>query len=212
MFSYALRVDLDKVSAVELCEFLSKRGSYIAVREGVPKNPHVHAIWHVDEAKIRIVRQWFTRQFPSCQGNGSYSLTVVKDLEKYERYCCKGDAADVEPDVIGRMGIDFTDDWVMKRHEEYWSMSEKSRQYKRTVDGKKQSFLDVVVHECKKKRVKWTEDSAIARIYLELAGLERKPINRSQLNGVVEGAKLQLCGDSKAVEQLVEKYYGQPFL
>lgn len=209
MFSYALRVDLDRVSEAALTAWLAAKGSYFCVRETVDgENPHVHAVLCCPEEKIRIVRQQFVRAFPGVSGNQAYSLTVVKDVAKYDRYMCKGTADGCLPEVVGRQGVKYTDEWVEEMNRQYWSHNFAYQQHKYQSDGKKLSFLDFVVLECKKRRIAWTEDKEIAKIYLELCGVKQKVVSQSQLKAHVEGAKLQLCEDESAVEYLAEKYYG----
>lgn len=212
MFLYALRVDLATVTVAMLCAWLAKRGSYFAVRETNDKeeNPHCHAVLVCEEGKIKTLRTAFTRAFPDLKGNGSYSLTVVKDEDKYDRYMCKGAAEGELPDVVGRQGVKYTDSWIEEMNRQYWSLNFKSMKNKYQKDGKKLSFLDFVVQECKKRRIDWNCDSDIARVYIELAATEKKVLCQATLKKHVEGAKLQLCGDQQAVEYFVQKYYGCP--
>ncbi len=75
MNSYALRVDLANVSAVEIADFVKKSSVkyFYALEDLKSDNPHLQAYLEAS-IKMQALRVKFKRKFPTLVGNGSYSI------------------------------------------------------------------------------------------------------------------------------------------
>lgn len=201
MPSYAGRVDLTQdVGACEVLAWLNSRhGAFLLVLETVDgENPHVHYILDID-ANIRVVRQSFTRAFPTLTGNKAYSLTQVMDLAKYHRYICKGESAGEGPHVVGSHGVLYTDDWIGERHAEYW---EENASLAAKRQRKAVSVVDAAVERCKAEHILWHQDHEIAKVLIQLTAERGKGINLFAIRSQVNLLMMQLCPDDSCLDRL----------
>lgn len=191
----SLRTDLhlEKVKA-----WCTKEGhGGFAVREVAgEENEHWHWLIETDKNLV-AVRRSFQRAIPELKGNGAYSLVEVRDLEKYERYLCKGSSESEMPEVAWRHSILYTDEKIEELHDLYWS--ENRRLKKRKVG----SMIDWVVDEAKAKGINWDDRSKLAELYIRELGERGKPINLFSVRSNLNTVQVALCPDDKAIEALV---------
>lgn len=204
-FEYALRLDGHNFSPVTA--FLATLGSYVVVREtvdegGQPTNPHMHVLLVTDQP-IKVVRSRLVRAlFPAgsgagVRGNAAYSLTAVADAAKYRRYICKGVDEVSLPEVVGKCGVEFTDEWVADQHEQYWDVH---RQLREAAARQKRTVLEDVYAACVAQQVRWDQDVKICRIYINELVKRNKVINVFSIRSSVNLIKIKLCPDDAAVD------------
>lgn len=215
---YALRVDLlaDVVLSV-LVAFIAKwASSYLIVRECGEETgkEHIHAVLCMgDDKKVQSMRMQFRREFPSVVGNkAAYSLGAVKDLEKYERYMCKGASEDEMPEIVGSLGLKYSLEYIEECHTNYWRLNFQNQKDKAGSKKQKLSFTDFLEQEAKKRSIVWSDVEKLRELYLELAVGERKSVvNKNQLEGCVNALIGRLCPDDRYIEFLKNKLFGQYF-
>lgn len=194
---YAIRIDLTvSVSEEKVADWLCDLDTgYLAVREGGDDNPHIHIVLAWDKT-TRGLRKNFLNNFPNCNGNGSYSLTEVKDEDKYNRYLCKGSGEGSLPKIVSRNGLLYSDDWIETMHARYYAEAPKPKNKRRLVD--------VVFDTCKEAAIDWHDRQAIARVYIKEC-MERKAIiSTYTAKGVVNLVQCLLDPGCSAIDQLVD--------
>lgn len=194
-----IAVRLDGTDPSDLINFLDDDGgAYLVVKEVVGDNHHFHAVVRSRRA-VQPFRMAFKRAMPSDMvGNGSYSIAVVRDLDKYHRYLCKGEQHGVWPEVVGANGIQYQDlEWQNAQHDAYWE--ENAR-----LEGARalRPVLDVVLDLCKRDRVLWHMRERIAFLYIKEMAARGKGINTFQCKSAVNLIAIKLCPDDSAVEEL----------
>lgn len=195
--SYALRVD-DAFSVV--LAWVNREGfGGFAVRETVAgENQHWHWLLQTDK-ELHPVRCSFNRAVPELKGNGKYSLTVVRDLPKYELYLCKGDSEGQMPEIAWRNSIFYTEQKIEELHEQYWVTN---RALKKRKLG---SMIDWVIDEAKRQNVVWSNREKLAEIYIRELGARGKPINLYSIRSNLNSVQVALCPDDTVLKALVEK-------
>lgn len=190
---YAIRVD-----AVDFIygDWLSSQGSWWAVKELEDNNPHFHIYLRSDK-KISAIRADFKRKFPDLKGNGKYSITVCRDPESYAKYMAKGGSVEQEPEVVGRYGLEYSDEWISDQHEAYW---ERNRQL--TVARRKVNICDAIVAICKEENVKWDDRKLICEKYIRECGARNRAFSLYSVRSVVNLVSLKLCPNDEALEAL----------
>lgn len=170
-----------------------------AVRETVAgENEHWHWLLETDR-KIQAVRTGLSRAVPELKGNGKYSLTEVKDIEKYERYLVKGESEGEGFELAWRNSLKYDDDKLEELHSQYW---EANRKMKKRGGG---SMLDWVVDQAKLQEVSYGQRSKLARIYIKELGQRGKPINLFSLKANLNSVQLALCPDDTILNQLCDQ-------
>lgn len=204
---FALRVDLASEDYVcHIVDWLASHGAYLLVREGGTENPHVHALLQ-SGLESRMLRQNLRRKLPFLSGNGDYSLTTVKDAEKYERYCCKGESETEGPTVVARMGIEYTDEWVSERHAGYWQLQADYKARHKRKGLHSATIVEKVEEICKNKSIRWDKEFEIGAEYLRLVSEGKKGVNIHQLRSTVKGVQLQLCPNDDAIQRLLHEAF-----
>lgn len=201
-YEFALRLDGDNSAALAL--FLATLGAYFIVREVAGEsgqNVHMHALIITDSI-LKNVRARFMRKFPEAVGNKSYSLTIVEDGDKYRRYLCKGEDAEHLPEVVGRQGLEFDDEWVQATHDAYWEVNE---QLLAARNARKRSVFERVLQECVEEEVRWDKDIVIAKKYIRELSKDGKGINLFAVRSQINLIQIKLCPDDSALECLAEK-------
>lgn len=196
MYKYALRIDkeVEKVKT-----FLGAKGiSGWGVREVADQNEHWHFYLETDikPSSFRVVLK---RAVPELAGNGAYSVSDVKDVDKYIRYMAKGEQEGLLPEVVWKHGLLWGDEKVEELHEEYWTTN-KSLKKRRAV-----GVMDWVVDECKRRDVKWDDRRTIGEIYLKELAERSKPINLFAVKSNINLVQVKLCPDDTAINQLAEQ-------
>lgn len=193
---YAIR--LDGTDYTKLKEYMDKDGgAYFIVREGGEENPHFHGLIY-SVKKLPAFRSGFVRAvLDGAHGNGAYSLTKVKDLDKYERYMCKGESMETEPDVVATNGIQYTDEWVAGKHEEYWSVNAEIMRKRAAL-----SVHDAALQACKDAHVVWNNRPKIAELYIRELVARGKGINIFATKSAVNLIQIELCPDDQALLEL----------
>lgn len=193
---YALRVD-GCLAAV--LAWLAKEccGGYGVREVASGDNEHWHFAVESDK-KLSALRTSFNRACPELKGNGKYSLTEVKDEDKYVRYMAKGNSEGEVPEVVWRNSIKYDDEAIEKLHDDYWT---ENRKLKKRKAG---SMIDYVVDEAKRRDVKWDKRDELAKIYIRRQGELGKPINLFSLRANLNAVQVALCPDDSAVNELVD--------
>lgn len=193
---YAIRIDISaRISTETVADWLADLGTgYLCVREGGSENPHVHIIVAWDKT-TRGLRKNFLTRFPSCNGNGSYSLTEVKDEAKYNRYLCKGAGLGSPPQVVCRNGLLYTDEWIETQHAAFYEHAPNPKSKKR--------LLDFVYDTCQEAALDWHDRQGIARVYIKECMSRKQGINCFQAKSAVNLIQCLLCPTDAAVEDLI---------
>lgn len=193
---FALRTDKAFDQVKQFIE--SKQISGWCVREVSDQNEHWHWFLETDikEASFRVLLK---RAVPELKGNGSYSVSAVKDVEKYERYMAKGESEGVGPEVAWRHGLLHTPDRIDELHEEYWT--ENARLKKR----KKGSVMDCVLDQCRREEVSWEDRKKIFDLYLRELVSRNRPVNMFAVKAAVNGLQIQLCPTDAAINFFVDQ-------
>lgn len=171
-----------------------------AVREVSGDNEHWH--WLLETEAFRNVQSFrvlFTRACPELRGNSSYSVSEVKDLEKYERYMAKGETQGVLPEVAWRNSVRYDDEKVEALHEEYWTENAK---LKRRKVG---TALDSVYDDCKRDSVQWNDREAIAEKYIRELVSRNRPLNLFAARAAVNTIQIKLCPNDDAIRLFKEQ-------
>lgn len=192
-YAYALRIDSHLPSVKTWAESQGYGG--FAVRE-VAAREHWHFLLTTCKT-IKQVRSSFARCCPELIGNKGYSLTTVKELEKYIRYLCKGDSEGVTPEVAWTSGLTWTDEKFEEEHEAYWSANKKMKKAK--TSG---SMIDWVIDECKRLEVRWEQREVIAKIYIRELGARSRPVNMFSIRSGLNSIQIALCPDDTAIDLL----------
>lgn len=192
----ALRVD--GKAHWDLQSFLEDDGgAYLLVCEEPEGNPHMHAVLH-STRNAQAVRMALRRALPYLSGNGSYSVAEVRDLAKYERYMCKGEAHGCMPEITGAYGIQYSDaEWQAATHEEYWAVNQELQEQR-----KKMNVAEATLAACKDARIAWSNRERIAEMYIRELVAREKSINLFSVKSAVNLIQVQLCPDDQAIKDL----------
>ena len=193
----AIRVDTADSS--QLVQFLAADGgAYLAVKELEGTNPHIHVILH-SSRKLPAIRTALKRAMPQLSGNGSYSVSQVRDLAKYQRYCMKGVSREIQAEVVAAFGLMYSDpSWQEEMHDAYWDEADQI-----TRKRKREPVMDSVYQQCTAAAVQWHQRDSIARIYIKELISRDKPINLFALKSQINLIQCKLCPDDSALENLV---------
>lgn len=202
--NFALRIDLDGVTPQDVLGLVGGVASnYLVVREGGDENPHVHVFGRTDK-KLSAVRKAVQRFLSGDRGNASYSLKqCAEDYDGYLRYLCKGDSSSKLPEVLGRCGLEYTDDWVKQMHSAYWLNNEeivKSRQKRKRIQTA--TVVEKLEERCKEAGVLWNQPEKIALEYIRMCKASKKPINVFAARAIVNTVKVVLDPGSEAEKEL----------
>lgn len=193
---YAIR--LDGTDHSKLTAFLdSDGGAYLVVRELAESNSHYHAIIH-SKKKLPAFRSAFVRAVLDGQhGNGAYSITRVKDIDKYERYMTKGDSEAELPVVVGRNGVKYNDEWVRETHDRYWKVNDELNAKRRKL-----SMVEAVVCMAKEEKIAWSNREKLALLYIRELADRDKAINIFSVRSNLNLVQIKLCPDDTAIADL----------
>lgn len=165
--------------------------------EVAESGPHFHAVLRTVR-KINAIRSAWKRAFPDLTGNGSHSIAVVRDLDKYHRYMCKGADANTYPEICGAYGLEYQSvDWQNEQHALYWEENA-VLQRQRAV----RPVYDVVLDACRNQHVLWHNKEAIAQLYIRELASRNKPINIFSVRSYVQLIQIKLCPTDSALEDL----------
>lgn len=205
---FALRVDVGPGGADSgaLVDWLrADGGAFFAVSEhgaeGPDDNPHVHVLLFSGK-RPDALRKAFTRAFPALRGNGSYSLETVRDLEKYERYCCKGPCAEEGPAVLASHGVQYTEEWITDRHAEYWEINEQLQAAKR---ARVIPVFDSVFEQAVEAQIAWNDERRLAKLFIQELAARDKPINTYSVRSQINLLMVKLCPGDEAIDRLAER-------
>lgn len=191
LMALALRTDSHLSSVRDWCSRNHFGG--FCTREVEGQNEHWHWIIFTDKP-IKNVRQSLTRAVPLA-GNGAYSLTVCRDVEKYQRYICKGTAEGSGCEVCW---INLLEDKTEEYHAAYWAEHKKLKR-------KCGNMLEAVLLECQQQQVTWDDRQKISKIYIKELCNANKPINLFSVRSNVNLLQVKLCPTDRALEQLCEQ-------
>lgn len=193
-----IAIRLDGTDAARLVEVLEKdAGAYLVVKEVTDGNPHFHAVLHTKK-KLPAFRAMLKRAMPELNGNGSYSVSLVRELEKYQRYMLKGDSRALDPEVVAFNGITYSDpEWRAERHDAYWDEADEI-----TRKRKRASVTDDVLSQCKAERVAWDNRARIAEMYIRELVARDKAINLYSVKSAVSLIQAKLCPDDSCIKDL----------
>lgn len=189
----ALRTDSALTAVLAWLAGLAAGG--FGVREVAGDNEHWH--WLVESDKTyKAVRVDFNKKVPELKGNGAYSMSEVEDVEKYERYLCKGESSGAGPEVVWRNSVKYTEEKLSELHEAYWA---ENRSLKKRKVG---SMVDFVVDAAKRDGITWNQRSKLAEIYIKELGVRSKPINLFSIRANLNAVQYALCPDDACLNEL----------
>lgn len=168
-------------------------GGFACKEIGGEGGEHFHWILFTDKT-IKAIRSSLTRTLP-VSGNGSYSLTVCRDVEKYQRYMCKGTAEGSGPDIVWSNGLGFDFEVL---HQQYWSVHKELKR-------KRENTATFVLEECKRTGVRWNDRIDISKIYIKALSDQNKPINLFTVRSNVNLIQTHLCPTEAAIEELARQ-------
>lgn len=198
---YDIAIRLDGSDSSALVQWLSADGgSYIVVSEKQEENPHFH-VYLRSARKISAVRTSFKRAFPELKGNGSFSISQVRDVSKYYCYLMKGESVEEMAVVVAAHGVQHTDEaWQKTKHDEYWEVNEEiTRRRKLLPVG------EVVLAACKQANVKWDDVESIGKLYIKELVARDKAINIFSVKSHVALIQVKLCPTDAAIDWLACK-------
>lgn len=194
---FALRID-SGLDEVKLWLAKYSLGGW-CVRETVTgSNEH----WHfhlVSDKTIKQLRCSFNRECPSLKGNGKYSLTDCRDVEKYDKYMAKGECEGQLPECVWTHGLDYSSEKISDLHDAYWL---ENRKLKKRKAG---SYIDHVVDEAKRQNVRWDDRMELSKIYIRMLGAAGKPINLFSIRSNLNAVQYALCPDDACLEALAAR-------
>lgn len=190
----ALRIDGALTAVLTWLAEIAAGG--FGVREVAGDNEHWHFLVE-SEKTYKAVRCSFNKKVPELKGNGAYSMSEVEDLEKYERYLCKGESDGEGPEVVWRNSVKYTEEKCSELHGAYW---EENRKLKKRKVG---SMIDWVIDEAKRQNIAWNNRDKIAEIYIKELGVRSKPINCFSIRSNLNAVQFALCPDDECLKQLI---------
>lgn len=205
VYRYALRIDLDGVDAAACLELIVRFAvAYLVVRETVDgDNPHIHAFF-TSESKIAGVRKAVQRFLSGDRGNAGYSLKeCAPEYDDYLTYLCKGNSSTEMPEVVGKHGLEFTDEFITQRHAQYYVNREAivgQRQKRKLITSA--TAVEKLEERCKEAGVVWNQKNEIAREYIRMCKSARKAINVFSARSIVNAVAVALCPDDRAEIEL----------
>lgn len=206
IMDFAIRLDLKHDNDIpDLVELLNSfGGSYWIVREGSTANPHVHVHLRC-EKKLPAVRKSLQRKFPDHQGNGGYSAKECEaDVTGYDRYMAKGDGLAEDPIIIGRHGLEYTDEAIKEWHVEYWNVNaELMRKRRKKLAG---NYVDQLLQRCLDKGYK--KRGLIANEFINMILEANKPLNTFAGKATINTVWLKLCPDDEARQHVLVDLVG----
>lgn len=200
MTLYKLAVRIDKELSETKTFFESKNLAGFGVRECAGDNEH----WHfyvetmIKPASLRVMLK---RACPGLVGNGGYSVSDVRDVDKYLRYIAKGESSGVMPEVVYQCGLLYTTEKIEELHEEYWTENKQLK--KRRTTG----VMDHVLDLCRDAQIAWDDRTAIAEEYIKELVARNKPINIYSVKSCINLIQVKLCPTDDAVKQLCQQIH-----
>jgi len=207
VYRYALRIDLDGVTAAAALEFITKFAiAFLVVRETVDgDNPHIHAFF-TSESKLAGIRKAIQRFLSGDRGNAGYSLKeCAAEYDDYLTYLCKGNSSTELPEVVGKHGLDFTDEFVQERHALYYVNREAiiGQRHKRKKITTA-TAVEKLEERCKEAGIVWNQKNDIALEYIKMCKAGRKAINVFSARSIVNAVTVALCPDDTAARELAQ--------
>lgn len=194
-FEYAIRTDKEFSLVKPFIESLPEVSGF-AVREISGDNEHWH--WYVRTTKkAQPLRVLLVKKVPALRGNAGYSVAECRDVDKYHRYMCKGEAPEVPAEIAWTLGPQWTQDKFDELHEAYWA--ENQRIKKRKVG----SVQDHVIDEAKRNCTAWDDRRALTKMYIKELVARSKPINVYAVKSAVRVIQCILCPNEDAIEEVV---------
>lgn len=199
--AYDISIRLDGSDSTALVAWLNADGgSYLVVSEKQEENPHFH-VYLRSTRKISAVRTSFKRAFPELKGNGSFSISQVRDVSKYYCYMMKGESVEVMAQVVAAHGVQHTDTaWQQAKHDEYWEVNEEINRRRKLLP-----VGEVVLAECKQKGIRWDDVESIGKVYIKELVARDKAINIFSVKSHVALIQVKLCPTDAAIEFLAAK-------
>lgn len=207
---FCLRVDVTALAHEDAIKDMIERlpdVSYFAFVEfgdyDKLENEHVHAYIRTT-ATDRAVRERIRRLVgPTARGNKAYSLKSADPglLDRYERYCCKGQDRETPPLLLGAIGIKYNEDWFMRRQAEYYEEADTLRApTNKALCGPK--LVARLLEICRSVGIAWDARDQIAQEYIKLYIGWGKPINVYSAKGVVNTVSCLLSDGEEGVKWL----------
>lgn len=195
---YDIAIRLDASDPARLLGVLSSDGgSYLVVKEMEDENPHFHVFLR-SARKLPAVRAALKRAMPELNGNGSYSVALCRDVERYHRYMMKGEAAAVMPQVVGAFGMQFSDEvWQQDTHDAYWRENEEIGRRRKLVP-----VAEAVLQACRDANIRWDAREKISELYIRELLSRDKAINLFSVRSHVSLLQCKLCPDDSAIKDL----------
>jgi len=195
---YDLAIRVDAVDSTALLGVLSADGgAYLVVKELEDSNPHFHCYLRTAR-KLPAVRAALKRAMPELNGNGSYSVSQCRDVERYLRYMLKGPSATEMAEVVAANGLEYqSDEWQQAQHLAYWDENE--------MLGRRRKLLPVaeaVLQACKDAKLDWSARERIAELYIRELVSRDKAINLFSVRSNVSLLQCKLCPDDSAIKDL----------
>lgn len=194
--TYQLAMRTDKAYN-EVVTFLSDRNvSGWCVREVSGENEHWH--WFIEtEMKPATFRTALKRAVPELVGNGSYSVTLVADEDKYLKYMAKGNSEGEGAELMWRHGLKWTTEKIEQLHRDYW-VANRLLKKRRAA-----SVVDYVIDEAKRLAVQWDDRKALLTMYIKELVARNRSINTFAVKGAINLVQVKLCPNDQALDELV---------
>lgn len=206
MLEFALRLrclqDFAVVAALLSAWLSGNATEYLAVRETLPDNDHIHVYLQTSK-NAQALRKSFITKFPDLKGNEGYSLKACNTTpEEYVKYCCKGAAHGQAPVVVCRQSLVYTPDRIAELHEAYWATNLEIQAAKRRRLLTRATVVEQVEAECKRTAVRASDREAIAKVYISLYVGLKKPISIFHAKSVLNTVSCLLEGGVDASDIL----------
>lgn len=197
---YDISFRLDGSDPERLLRFLeAEGGNYFVVRELADSNSHYHGYVRT-KRKVHAFRMQFRRSVCESAGNGAYSVTAVRDVDKYYRYMCKGSSRETLPDVVASSGLQYSASWVQETHDRYWATNDQLM-----AQRSKLKTWEAVMAACKDASIAWHDKEKIALAYIRELTIRNQAINIFSVRSNVQLIQVKLCPDDTAIEELAKQ-------
>lgn len=172
----------------------------MVVQEKLEENPHFHVYLRTTR-KPQAIRVALKRAIEGLNGNGSYSVSVCRDVQRYYQYILKGESRHERPIVTAANGMQHTnEDWRNEQHAAYWDENEETARRRKLVP-----VAEAVLQACKDSNVKWDDAERIAEFYIRELHSRNKAINIFSVRSYIALLQCKLCPDDSAIKALAQK-------
>jgi len=205
-----LRVHGERELLQRVADWLAPHScKYLAVYEEEANRPHMHANIEYN-LTLSTFRQKLRATF-KLTGNAEYGLEEVRDLEKADRYICKG-LKGVLPVILAKSTLKYTDEFIKENHQKYWEINKELNPEGIKKRDRALTFVQQIAKELKEKTPPDGYSYDIHTKYLVYVKMMKslgdlgKTFDKNVLKKLHNGVMLQLCPREISREMFIELF------